>query len=232
MTNGELVSRVVNDIRALNKDEHVSRRYILYIARNKARHYLSQKLRDRSLFREDNLYRTIRCFGLSKEDVVRCDIVEFKRCKNLMRSRNKLPELIHSRYGNTVLSVTTVDGETSFLPITLSNYRLKNKRRFSKFGNQNYYYINDRYLYLPDSTVEVVDVTLLTLNEEDVEELSDCTTCNECKPTWDREFICSDKMIEIVIQETLQEVLSTFKQIIPDENPNLSQALRDRTERQ
>ena len=36
ITNGEFVSRVVNGIHALDKDSHVSRRWILNIGRTKA----------------------------------------------------------------------------------------------------------------------------------------------------------------------------------------------------
>ena len=39
ITNGEFVSRVVNGIHALDKDSHVSRRWILNIGRTKAESY-------------------------------------------------------------------------------------------------------------------------------------------------------------------------------------------------
>ena len=231
MTNGDLTSRIVNDIRALNKDEHISRRFILEVARNKSTFYLAQKLRDRSLFREENIFSTIRCLGLQKDNIIKCDIVEFRRCSDLMKSKEKLPDLLYSRYGNSIISVTTVDGMIEYLPITLSKYRLNKKRPHSKYVTQKYYYIQDGYLYLPDSEIEVVDVTLITLDTETVDEISECQEGDCCKSVWEREFICSDKMLEIVIRETLQEITSTFKQIIPDENPNMSEALRDRTER-
>ena len=50
MTNGEFVSRVINGLSFLNKDEHVSRRYILSVGQNKSKFYISQKLSDKSLF--------------------------------------------------------------------------------------------------------------------------------------------------------------------------------------
>ena len=42
ITNGEFVSRVVNGIHALDKDSHVSRRWILNIGRTKAESYTAQ----------------------------------------------------------------------------------------------------------------------------------------------------------------------------------------------
>lgn len=240
MTNGEIVSRIVNDLRFLNKDEHISRRYILSIAQSKAKFLMSQKLRDMSLYREENLYRTIRCFPLRQESIVECGILEFRRCEKLMKSVNKLPELIYSRYGGSILSVTTIDGNREFTPITLRQYRLLKDRKYGAYANKYMYYTDGSYLYLPDSDIKAVNVTLLTISESDVEALSECDgysnntvgdgiNNNRCRTIWEYEFICSDKLLEAVIQDTLNEVASTYRQIVPDENPNLDETQRGKT---
>ena len=46
ITNGEFVSRVINGIHALDKDSHVSRRWILNIGRTKAESYTAQRWDD------------------------------------------------------------------------------------------------------------------------------------------------------------------------------------------
>lgn len=232
MTNAELVSRIVNAIKALNKDEHISRRYILNTARSKAKFLMSQKLTDISLFREDNLFTSINCFELKPDEIVRCSIVEFRRCHSLMKSKCKLPELVYSRFGNSIDSVVTIDGMTEFLPIDLTQYRLNQKRQHAKFVKQNYFYVQDGYLYLPDSEIEAVDIIVLTTEPEVADEVAGCNSKNdesECKSVWDYEFVCSDKLLEPVIQETLKEILSSNKQIIEDENPNLTSIQKDRT---
>lgn len=233
MTNGELVSRIVNDVRALTKDEHISRRYILRIARNKATYLLSQKLRDKSLFREENLFRTIRCFRLKPDNIVKCDIVEFRRCSSLMKSTKKLPELLFSRYGSSIRAIYSIDGSKVFYPTNLSKFSRSSKRRFASSSEDNFYYIRDGYLYLPNSSTELVDLDLITLEEELIEELSECcgddNLDSSCESIWDKEFIISDKLLEPVIQDTLNEVLSTYKQIIPDENPNMTEIQKDST---
>ena len=94
MTNAEFVSRVLNGLNSLDKDSRISRRYILHVGRQKSAFYISQKMNDRSLFREDNLYTTLNCFELEKIEVTKCDIIEFRRCKSIMKSKKKLPELI------------------------------------------------------------------------------------------------------------------------------------------
>lgn len=234
MTNEELVSRIVNSIKALNKDEHISRRYILRTARNKAKFFMSQKLRDISLFREDNLFTSINCFELKPDEIVRCNVVEFRRCHSLMKSKCKLPDLIYSKYGNSIDSIVTIDGMTEFLPIDLTQYRLNQKRQYSNFVKQNYFYIQDGYLYLPDCEIEAVDIVLITTEPELVDEISTCN-CNKdknkenCKSVWEHNFVCSDKLLEPVIQETLRDILASNKQIVEDENPNLTSIQKDKT---
>lgn len=218
MKNSEIVSRVLNTLKALTKDNRLSRRYILHVLQQKATFFLSQKLNDKSLYKESNLYDTVECFELEKADLYRCDIVEFRSCNNLMKSKKKIPKLLYSRYGSTLKEVTSIDGEFLFYPITLAQYRL-NKKRDKQKSEISYFYIKDEYLYLPDSEVERVSLYLLTQDTYDAEQCSECSD-NKCKSAWDFDFKISDKISEVVIQETINELL-TNRKIQADQNPNL-----------
>lgn len=229
MKQSEFVSRIVNGIKALNKDEHISKRYILSIGKSKATFLMSQKLNDRSLFREDNIFDTIRCFGLKPDNIVNCDIIEFRRCKSLMKSKLKLPKLIYSKFGSSLIDVSTIDGEQTFSPLNLTNYRLLKDRPNAKYANKFVYYVQDGYLYLPDSEIEAVDLVLITTDTDKIDELSECGESNSCQSIWDYEFKCPDKLLEVVIQETLNEVLSSFKRIVEDENPNMDETQKGKT---
>ena len=218
MLNSEITSRILSVLKANSKDSRISRRLVLFTALSKAKFLISQKLNDRSLYREQNIYTILPCVEMVNLDFVECPIIEFKRCTSLMRSKNKLPELIHSKYGNSVKEVTSVDDEFEFKPITPKQYR-NNKNRSLK-TKDNYFYVKDGYLYLPDSEVETVNIYLLTQDLYEVEQCSSCSN-NKCKSVWDYEFVCPDKLLEVVIQETIKE-LSITKQIQEDVNPNLN----------
>lgn len=220
MNNSNLVSRIQSLLKGTSKDGRIPRRLILKTAESKAKFLISQKLNDRSLYREQNLYQTVSCIELIDQDIIKCPIIEFKSCRNLKRSKLKLPELIHSKYGSSLKEVTSIDGQYSFEPITPAQYRLNKKRTFKT--KTDYFYIQDGYLYLPDSEVEMVEIVILTT---DLYELEQCSSCskNKCKSAWDFEFICPDKLLEVVIQETVKE-LSLNKQIREDGNPNLNEA--------
>ena len=54
-TNEEFVSRVINNLKGVSKDGHVSRRFILGIGNDKARFLMAQKLDEMTLFREEGI---------------------------------------------------------------------------------------------------------------------------------------------------------------------------------
>ncbi len=218
MNNKEFVSRVVNGLNSISKDDRISRRFILHVGRQKATFLISQKLNDRSLYKENNLYKTIDCFEMKPIDVTRCDIIEFRRCKSIMKSKNKLPKLIYSRYGDSLKEVTTIDEEKEFKATTPSQYR-RDKNRVG-ISDYIYYYVKDGYLYLLDTEIERVNLYVLTTSTEDIDSASSCSE-GDCKSLWDYEFIVPDKLEEIVLSETIKEV-SMKKQVPQDENPNMN----------
>lgn len=217
MTNAEFVSRVRNGLNSLSKDDRISRRYILHIGRQKSTFYISQKLNDRSLYREDNLYKVVNCLELERIDVTKCDIIEFRRCKSIMKSKNKLPKLIYSRYGNTLKEVTTIDDEKEFKATTPAQYR-RDQNRVSATDYINFY-VKDGYLYLLDTEIERVNLYLITVETETCDQVSACDNTEDCKSLWDYEFIIPDKLEEVILAETVKEV-AMKKQTPIDENPN------------
>ena len=225
MNNKKLVSRISIGLNANNKDSRISKRYILEVATGKAVFLMAQKYRDRSLFRESNILTTIPCFELEKIDKYKCDIVEFKTCHTVMKSKLTLPELVYSRYGSSLKEVTNIDFSVDFRPTTTAKYR-RDKRR-EGFGVEDFFYIKDNYLYLPDSEVKTVSLALYTPNTYEAIKVSACND-NKCLNPWDFEFACSSKLLELVIQETIKEL--SFKLQVPvDENPNMDVNLKSKT---
>lgn len=222
------VSRVTNELRMLNKDEYFSRRAILKMLEDKISFLLSQKNGEKNLYREENLYSTLKCFELEKVDVVNCDIVEFRLCKTLMKSKQKLPDTISSKYFNNILSVTSVDWGNVFKPLTLREYSTKNKRKYSNIS-QLYYFVSDGYLYLPDFEVYAVNIELMTLRLEELVSKSSCSKEDCCKSYWEYPLIKSDKLAEAAVREVIQELAGTAKSIPKDENPNLDSNIKSKT---
>lgn len=228
MTRLQAVSRVLNEIRALQKDEAYSRRTILFMLEDKIKFLLSQKLGERGLYRESELYSHLRCFEMEKDDIVSCPLIEFRRCNTLMKSKEKLPELIDTKYFNNILSVNSIDGITLFQPISSRDYSNRHKRKFANINNP-VYVVSDGYLYIPDLEVQAVDLTILTLRVEEIVNKSTCSKEDCCKSYWDYPLINSDKLSESAIKDTIQECLSTFRNVQIDENPNKDSNIKSST---
>lgn len=219
MTYGEAVSRIINDVNALTKDQRLSKRWILSILKEVGEFLLSQKLLDKTLYRETDLFKWLKCVELKQDEIVKCPIVEFRRCKSLMRSKKKLPKIIGSKYGYAVLIVTTIDGARRFAPISLLEYTsMVQRRNYEKFIGTKYY-IADNYLYIPDSEVEVVDMLILSL-DEDCEDASGCSEQNPCQSVWEKEFPFPAKFANVIVQEALKEVTMRL-QVPTDSNSDL-----------
>lgn len=217
MTNREIVDKIFNALKYNNKDEAISRRFILKVLRDTTKWLISQKLLDRTLFNEMNLYSEINCFEFEKEDVVKCPIIEFRRCKTLMKSKKPLPELIFSRFGASIKNILSIDGENEFIFVTAEQYRRNQKRQVRR--NEYYIYLGaDNHLYIPDHEILTVDLTILTLKTDEVVDCSECKDSG-CKSNWDYDFIIPDKLIDPLYKDALQ-TLGLTKQIIEDQNPN------------
>lgn len=219
ISNADFVSRVVNDGRFLTKDEYISKRHILKIGRQKVITFISQKLLDRTLYREENLFKYVDCVEMEKVDVVNCPLIEFKTCKKLYRSKKRIEGLIYSRYGSSLVSVTSLDNSVTYDPATSSSANNRAKRMFG--SSVNVYYIRDGYLYIPDE-IETLNIVLISLNDKETEELSSCNNCDVCKSVWDYNFICPDKLLEPVIMQATQEIVGVYKNHVVDENPNMN----------
>jgi hypothetical protein len=225
MNNGKLVSRVINTAKAYTKDEHLSRRWILDIARTQANQLMAQKLGEMSLNREDNVVSELKCFEMKSLDVVSCNIVEFKRCGILMESKLDLPEMVYSRLGHSVFLVTTLDGvEIPVLPFSSASLQ---KDRYVKNTKPRAYVLNNK-LYITEQRVEAVNVLMVAIDAKEVLDKSGCEDCPECQSLWDFEFIVPSKLENVVVAQTLNEVL-TSKGIPIDENPNFDSNQKTQT---
>lgn len=220
ITNNEFVSRIVNNIKGLSKDSHISKRFILNTGKTKSRFLLSQKLDELSMFREDGVITTVPCVELDSIDSKACDIFEFNMCQSIMRSKLKLPEGIFGKNGSGVVSVTNVDEQKTYKYITPNSFRTLQLRSKYSRDTTRYYYIKDGYLFLPNSTNELVEIRMLTLNKKEAEDISSCKECT-CKSIWDYEFICPDRFLDLVVKDTLQEIASIYRTSVEDANPNM-----------
>ena len=219
MTNIEFVSQVTGLLKSNNKDNRLPKRLILKTGQDATSFLVAQKLMDRTISSETNLYTTIPCFEFEQIDSKRCPSIEFRMCKTLMRSINPLPKLVFSRLGASIKEIVALDGDFVFTFVDESQYR-RNKKRQHQLKNNIFVYLGtDNHLYIPDREIFSVDVTTLTLDSVAAEKASSCIESDCTKSFWQYEFIVPDKLLESVKNMTLQQ-LSMTRTLQSDENPN------------
>ena len=168
---------------------------------------------------ETSLYTYVPCFEFEKIDVKDCPSLEFRYCKTLMKSKKPLPKLIFSRLGSSIRDIVSLDGDFLFTLVDETQYR-RNKKRQYKIKNEVYLYLGaDNYLYIPDHEIHSVDLTIFTMDLENVDDISSCKEKDKCKDNWSLEFICPSKLIETTKEMALQK-LGITRQLRNDENLN------------
>lgn len=220
MINSDIVSKVVNSLRNLTIDGHISRRYVLHVLRGISTSLIAQKTLDRTLDQDTNLYSLISCFEMKKVNVIDCPIISFRLCKTLMKSKKPLPKLIFSRLGGSIKEITSIDGDYRLTVTSLEKYRRDKKRKYKAKGEVFAYIDGEGYLYIPDEEIYAVNVLLITMETEKLDDLCECKEKN-CKSGWEYNFVVPDKLEEVVFKETLNTLIGTYKQMNPDKNSNL-----------
>lgn len=230
-TYNEIVSRIELDFNALQKDVRIPRRYILKIFKDTAEFFIAQKLYDKSLFREMDMYKWIKCVKFKPDNYISCGKFEFKRCKNLMKSVKKVPKILSSKFGYAVLLVTNLDNTKTYKVITMSDYiNMSNRPHFDKFKGKYVIFDADGYLYIPDSEIKALNMLVITLDEKS-EEYGDCdekNDCADCINYWDMRIDIPAKLSELIYAETFNKVARRLN-IPKDENDDLDSNRKTQT---
>lgn len=220
--NKEFVTRVINDCGAITKDQHISARWILFTGQQIASTYMAQRLGEGLLFKDMNIMTNINCIKMKQMKVVDCCFVEFRLCKTLMRSEERIPGLLYGRNGPAIIMVSNADNTMVFRPTNLKEYQNSKNRRYGN-TNKYLYYIDDGYIWIPDTRIELINIRIITLRPKEAAALSSCSCGDdkECVSAWDYDFICPDSILDAVIKGVVQEVVTTRIQIPEDANPNM-----------
>lgn len=223
MTNGEIVSRISNQLRMITKDDYINDRFVLHTALSISEKFLAQKIKDRSLYKDTSIYKQVECIEFEKVNSFSCGFVEFRNCKTLYKSKKKTTDLglIFTRYGSSIKELYSIDQTSTVLTeSSLYQYRLDSKRQNS--GEGKYFYILNDYIYITIQA-EVLSGMFLSLDQYGLDEFCDCS--DDCESVWDKEFVSPSSQLEDVINYTIQNIIQT-KQIQPDENPNLNENIK------
>lgn len=148
-TIGQAVSRVRNVIKAVKTDAFITDRFIYSLILKYANLYIKQELEKGKYMAFSSLYKTLPCVDLIAVDKVEacCDIQS--GC-TIMRTKDKLPDIMSSMNGLMIRSVTSIDGSQDIALTTPLTYSRFKGTSGAKYNNLHYYWPLNGYLYFPD----------------------------------------------------------------------------------
>lgn len=222
MTIREITSLLFNDLKIVDPDTTLTRKYIFNKVVDTTKDFI-KKSDLKKIYRDSTIFTSINCLLMETVPLNTCCTISIPNCTYVQKSIYKLPELYSGSLGQ-IINVFTGDGE-SYVMITPKNYKNKLKSEFK--DNTKYFWIENDYIIIPNSETKKVKVSGAFIYRNKAKTLDDCFSNNErsCFSILESDFICPSYLQNDVIKATLQILLST-KNIPEDQNPNLNSNLK------
>lgn len=222
LTNRQIISDIVNDLRALNVDDRVSKRYILNKLRDYAALYIKRDAEARRLLGISDLWTDVQCVELCEAPITECCSIEISECDMVMKSKIKLPETYETMYKD-LIQIFNVKYAKEFKQITPQEYKDILVREF-KDKRIRYYWLQNGYIVVPDTLIDTVNIRGIFVDPAEAKKMSSCREDEDdkCVSKLDQRFICPDYLLAIVKQETLKDLFNFYKRNVLDESPNIN----------
>ena len=209
----KIISDIVSDLKAYNLDDRFSYRFILSKIIDSAEYFFSQDVDTRRILKSNDIYKTIPNFTLCQ---VNYGDSELELNIPIQRSINKVPATFNTNYGNLIKFLNSVNSTEYKLTQFNSYYNLL-RREYSS-SKIKYCWIEDDYLYIPDSAIPFVKVLGVFKDSQFIDYLNG-KIGKDYKPL-DSVLNLPDMKIKIVKDDAVQRLAGITKRMAVDENPN------------
>lgn len=207
----DIVSEIATDAKALTLDDNISFRYIVSKFLGKLEYFLRIEARSREFSKTQNLWKPIKD-TIYLIDVPVGDACFKDSCNTLKRSECKIPKPLGTSYG-LLIKVLSIDRKYEYKAIDSQGIRDYSNREFGKKARA--YYLEDDYIYVPNTTVERIRVLLIPKDICSVDKLNG--TISPCATPLDCVIDYPDYLITLSKQEVIKEIVGGYKREIQDE---------------
>lgn len=212
LTNRQIISDIVSDLRAFSIDDKISKRFILNKLRDYAALMIKRDAEVRRILGLSDLWTEVTCVEMCEAPLIECCAIDIPSCKTVMKSKKKIPETYETMYAE-LLQVFNPTYAKEFKQITPQEYKNLLVREFQD-KRIKYFWLSDGYLIIPDAMVEVVTLRGVFANPADAKKLNSCDSNEDkCASLLDQPFVCPDYLLPVVKQETLKDLFSFYMRI-------------------
>jgi len=210
MTIREFISIIRHNLNSLTLDSYISGEYIYNVGLSISKLLAKRESDSRRIFKNTFNFTMINCIELEEVNAMQCAGISLPKCKKMMRSKKPIPEAFTSNYGS-IMFVFNPDKSKDYIEVSPIAYKSISNQEFKSKG-KGYFWLENKYLIIPDSEVEIVSIFGL---------FSDPISTDNCGKILDIQFPTLDYLISSVIELTTKTII-TSKQVATDENSNLN----------
>lgn len=219
----QLVSNVRSMSRIMSTDSLLTDRAIASEIRNNSLLLIKRETNLRRLWQTDTLFTTIPCLEMKEVPISEC--ADFQENLLIARTKEKLPKIAEGIYNyliQGVYSINVMSGKGKKLKeITINRYL--NLLKLPAKKNEEYYFINNDYLYVTSAFVEKIRITALfekpipnTLLYPEGSCGDDVSLEDYCRNPLDREFYLPGYLEKQTLDLTHEKMLKTYFRIQQD----------------
>ena len=211
LTNRQIISDIISDLRAADLDDKVSKRFILNKLRAYAATFIKRDAETRRLLTLTDLWTDVDCVPLCEEPLVNCCNEDIPDCTTVMRSINKIPNTYETFYGE-LLEVHNPTFAKEFHQTTPKAYKNIKLREF-RDKRIKYFWLSNGYLIIPDSMAQIVTLRGVFADPAAAKRLSACADKpDKCVGILDSPFVCPDYLVSVVKQEHFKISLDSTRE--------------------
>jgi len=217
-TIAEAISRVRNNIKAVDADSFITDRLIYSSILKYAKLYIKRQDNQTTRGKFNSLFTRLGCVELIEVDKIEacCDI---RSGAIIKRTKEKLPGIMEGASGPLLRSVMSIDTSVEAFRTSPQLYTAMQKTSGFKYNKNKYYWILDGYIYLPDVEWESIAVDGIF---EDSLDLFKCD--NKCKAVQDQVFAIPPELFAEIESQVVNDFMKSM-QINNDPNPGDKQSL-------
>ena len=217
-TIGEVISRIRNQIKAVDADSFITDRVIYSNIMKYAKMYIKRQDAITSRAKFNSLFTRLPCVELIEVDRVEacCDI---NSGVIVMRTKEKLPGVLDGASGPLLRFVGSIDTSVEAFRTTPQLYNALQKTSGAKYNTKKYYWILNGYLYLPNVSWEGVAIDAI------FEGILNGFTCSDpCAPAQNQLLNIPGELFAQIEQMVINDFLRS-SQINTDPAPADKQSL-------
>lgn len=220
-----LISDIRSMHRMLSTDSMLTDRAIASEIRDNSLLLIKRETNLRKLWATDTLFTTIPCLEMIEVPITDC--CDISEDLTISRTKFRLPKIAEGNYNYViqgVYSINALGGKGKKLKeITINRYI--NILKLSLLKKEEYFWINDGYLYVTNPSVEKVRMSALFENPvpNNIMYPEDCDCAGEnftdeeyCKNPLDKEFYLPGYLTKQALDLTSEGLLKTYFQIKTD----------------